>query len=81
VALLVASACAVASRARRLRRERRVLLAEPGVGSHELRAGFDLVTLPGAAVVAYSLGGGAGRRSCSARDYMPGWAARGLPQW
>jgi hypothetical protein len=57
VALLVASACAVASRARRLRRERRVLLAEPGVGSHELRAGFDLVTLPGAAVVAYSLGG------------------------
>jgi Zn-dependent protease with chaperone function len=57
VALLAASACAVAARALELLRRRRVLRAEPGIGSHEPRPGFDLVTLPGAAVVAYSLGG------------------------
>jgi Zn-dependent protease with chaperone function len=57
VALLAASACAVAARALELLRGRRVLRAEPGIGSHEPRPGFDLVTLPDAAVVAYSLGG------------------------
>ncbi len=54
--LLLVSACAVAVRARRCRRQRRVLRVEPGVGRQERRAGFDLVTLPGAALVAYSLG-------------------------
>jgi Zn-dependent protease with chaperone function len=55
--LLLSSAAAAAVRAVRWRRERRVLRVDDGVGEVEHRAGFDLVTLPGAAVIAYSIGG------------------------
>jgi Zn-dependent protease with chaperone function len=55
--VLLTSVVAAAVRARRSWRERRLLLVEGGVGAHESRAGFDLVTLPGAVLVAYSLGG------------------------
>jgi Zn-dependent protease with chaperone function len=55
--LLAVSAGVVTARAGRASRERRVLRVEPGIGRHEHRDGFDLVTLPRAAVAAYSLGG------------------------
>lgn len=57
VALLAASVCAVAGRARRCRHERRGLRVEHEVGSHEYGPEFELVTLPSEMPVAYSLGG------------------------
>jgi Zn-dependent protease with chaperone function len=57
VALLALSAGVVTVRACRASRERRVLRVEPGIGAHEHRDGFDLVTLPRATLAAYSLGG------------------------
>jgi len=56
-ALLAVSAGVVTARAWRASRERRLLRVEPGIGTHEHRDGFDLVTLPRTALVAYSLGG------------------------
>src|SRR6266704_4488557 len=55
--LLAASAGVVTAQAWRASRQRRMLRVEPGIGTHEHRDGFDLVTLPRAALVAYSLGG------------------------
>lgn len=57
VALLGASAGVVTVRTWRASKERRLLRVEPGIGTHEHRDGFDLVTLPRAALAAYSLGG------------------------
>jgi Zn-dependent protease with chaperone function len=55
--LLAASAGVVTAQAWRASRQRRMLRVEPDIGTHEHRDGFDLVTLPRAAPVAYSLGG------------------------
>jgi Zn-dependent protease with chaperone function len=55
--VLLSSVTAAAARARRSRQERHVLSVEGGVGVHEQRAGFDLVTLPSTDLVAYSIGG------------------------
>lgn len=55
--VLLSSVVAAAARARRSRQERHVLSVEGGVGIHEQRAGFDLVTLPSTDLVAYSIGG------------------------
>lgn len=55
--LLGVSAYAVVGRVGRTRSERRDLRVEPGFGTHEYRPGFDLVTVPCRAPIAYSLGG------------------------
>jgi Zn-dependent protease with chaperone function len=57
VALLAVSVSLVLRQVRTVRRQRRDLRVEPEVGTHQIGAQFDLVTLPSALPVAYSLGG------------------------
>jgi Zn-dependent protease with chaperone function len=55
--LMLVSGCTVAVSARRCRRERLVLRVERDIGMHERRTDFDVVTVPGAGLVAYSISG------------------------
>lgn len=55
--LLAVSVSLVVRQVRTVRRQRRDLRVEPGVGTHHHGPQFDLVTLPSALPLAYSLGG------------------------
>jgi Zn-dependent protease with chaperone function len=57
VCLLLSFAAMAGAGAWRARRELRVLRVEGSVGAHEPAGGFELVRLPGPAMVAYSIGG------------------------
>jgi Zn-dependent protease with chaperone function len=58
VGVLLVSKYMIAARALRCRRELRALRVEGGIGTHERWAGFDVVTVPSPALVAYSIRGG-----------------------
>lgn len=55
--MLIVSGLSVIAVARRSRSARRAARVEPGAATHERRPGFDVVTVPDRALVAYSVGG------------------------